>query len=94
MPRRFGGGAQTSQKQGTEMADNEERGIQVTSFIMLTVTTAAFGLVGIGLVALALFILSHSGSAEWERMVILTPFSIGLGGSAVAIAARMWTIPK
>jgi hypothetical protein len=71
-----------------------EIGIRLTSFIMFTVTTVALGLVGIGLTGLALFCLSHVDSAEWERMIILMPLSVGLGGLAVAIAARMWTVPK
>jgi hypothetical protein len=71
-----------------------ERGIQVTSFTMFAVTMASLGLIGIGLMGLALFILSHVGSAEWERMVILMPLSTGMGGLAVAIAGRMWTVPK
>jgi hypothetical protein len=71
-----------------------ETGIRITSFVMFAVTTAALGFIGIGLAGLALFILSHVGSAEWERMVICAPLSLGLGGLAVAIAARMWTIPK
>lgn len=76
------------------MGPVSERGIQVTSFIMLCITAVSFGLIGIGLVGLGLFFLSHNSASEPERMAVLMPISFGLGGSAVAIAARMWTVAK